>query len=151
MKRLIFALIFCSSCQQGQNKLSNWWGGWKDYAITYMASESSSYLNSVEKNILLDLFYDLKKAKSCGERQNLIESNSALKNLQKNYNLLRGWLFDALFNYDYERAIAQIRDRSLKEQAAFTVVNVWKTSATIEEINQVIDQVSKCYPSEYVD
>ena len=152
MKRLILFLIVFSSCQQGQNHLSDWWGDWKDYAVTYMASQTSNaYLSQGEIEDLLYLFYDLKSAKSCNERQDLIESNRTLKELGKQYDLVRGWLFDALFNYDYEEAITQITDRSLGEKAAFTVVNTWKTSASIEQIKKVIDEISKCYPKEYVD
>ena len=152
MRYLILALIFCVSCQQRTSSFSDWWGGWKDYAVTFMASESSkNYLNDSERQDLLDLFYDLKSAKDCAERQELIENNSTLKEIGEQNQFLRGWLFDVLFNYDYEKAILQIKDRSLGEKAAFTVVNVWKTSASIEQIKKVIEEVSKCYPSEYVN
>ena len=151
MKGLILILIFCSSCQQSQQSLSNWWGSWKDYTITQLASVSSNnYLNEKERQDLLYLFEDLIAAKNCRERQELIEGNQTLKKIGERYELLRGYLFDALFNYDYEKAITQIRDRSLAEKAAFTVVNVWKTSSSIEKINGVIDKISKCYPEEYL-
>ncbi|MCZ0932708.1 MAG: hypothetical protein OXJ52_06125 [Oligoflexia bacterium] len=151
MKRLVLFLIFCASCQGGGNSLSNWWGSWKESAITYLASESAkSYLNEEERFDLLDLFDDLQRAVSCDKRQDLIEKNETLKTFGKQYDLPRGYLFDILFNYDYEEALTQL-NRNLSERLAFTVVNVWKTSASLRQINQVVEEISKCYPKEYVD
>ena len=151
MKRLILFLIFCASCQGGGNYLSNWWGYWKESAVTYLASESSkSYLNQDERFDLLDLFDDLQRAVSCDERQDLIEKNKTLKAFGQQYKLPRGYLFDILFNYDYEKALTQL-NRDLLERLAFTIVNVWKTSASTQQINQVVEEISKCYPKEYVD
>ena len=151
MKCLILILIFCSSCQSGISRLSNWWGDWKDYTVTYLASESTkSYLNEDETNDLLDLFEGLQRADSCNERQELIESNQTLKAFGKYYELPRGFLFDILFNYDYEKALTQFV-RTIDEKIAFTIVNSWKTIASIKQINQVVEEISKCYPEEYVD
>ena len=119
--------------------------------MSYLASESTnSYLNIEEKNDLLYLFQDLQLANTCNERQKLIETNQTLKTFGNQHNFLTGYLFDILFNYDYEKALTQI-ERTDEEKIAFMVVNAWKTIAPIDEINKVIDQISKCYPKEYVD
>ncbi|MCY4321801.1 MAG: hypothetical protein OXC37_05310 [Bdellovibrionaceae bacterium] len=152
MKRFILIIIFCSSCQNGQFQgFSDWFDAWKDYSVTYLASQSTdSYLTIQQRDDLLDLFEDLQGANTCRERQDLVEKNQTLKTFGRQYNFLRGYLFDILFNYDYETALLQI-NRSDEERVAFTVVNAWKTIASINEINRLIDQISKCYPKEYVD
>lgn len=136
----------------GQRSFSDWWGEWKDYSITYMASESTnSYLSEEEKKDLLYLFEDLQQADSCSQRQDIIERNQTLTVFGKQYDFLRGYLFDILFNYDYEKALIQVKNRTDEEKVAFTIVNSWKVTASIDKINRVIDQISKCYPKEYVD
>ena len=151
MSRLIWIFIFFCSCQGGMSRLSNWWGGWKDYTVTYLASESAnSYLSEDEKNDLLDLFEDLQIADKCRKRQELIENNKTLKALGRYYELPRGFLFDVLFSYDYEKAIRKLGGTT-EERVALTVVNSWKTIATIPQINQMVEEISKCYPKEYVD
>ena len=155
MKRLILCLVFFSSCliscQRGGESLSIWWGSWKDYTLTQLASNNvDSYLQKEEQLDLLYLFDDLRRAKSCGERQTLIEDNKTLRLFGKQYDLPRGYLFDLLFNYNYEKALVDAFRTDL-ENIAFTVVGTWKTKFSIAQINRMIDQISKCYPSEYVD
>ena len=107
-------------------------------------------MNIEEKDDLLYLLRELQLANTCNERQKLIETNQTLKTFGNRHNFLIGYLFDVLFNYDYEKALIPI-DRTDEEKVAFMVVNTWNNIASIDEINKVIDQISKCYPKEYVD
>ena len=151
MKYFLLFLFFFTSCQNKEDYLLDWWSSLKENTVTYFASQSSAaYLTEAERFDLLDLFADLQEADSCDERQDLIEGNRTLNAFGKQYNLLRGYLFDVLFNYDYEKALMDL-DRTTEERIAITVLNTWKISASIEQINQVIEEISKCYPNEYVD
>ena len=150
MRYWILFLVFFTSCQGG-GYFSDLWSSWKDYTVTQIASQSAeSYLGKNEREALLDLFDDLNQNISCDKRQELIEKNDTLYLFGKEYKQPHGYLFDILFNYDYESAFTKI-DKTIEEKLAFTIVSVWKTIASIDQINRVVEEISKCYPKEYVN
>ena len=150
MRLLIFSLIFLSSCQSPQF-LSDWFNRWKDSSLTYLASQSTrDSLSEEERKELLYLFGDLLNAKNCSQVQSYIENNPVVVFFETELDLPKGFLFDVFVNnYSYEAALIQL-DRSRSEQAAFSIVSVWKTKISLKDIEYIINKVSKCYPDEYL-
>ena len=150
MRLLIFSLIFLSSCQSPQF-LSDWFNRWKDSSLTYLASQSTSYsLSEEEREELLYLYGDLLDAKNCSQVQSYIEDNPVIVFFETELDLPKGFLFDVFVNnYSYEASLIQL-NRSESEQAAFSTVSVWKTEVSLEDIEYVVNKVSKCYPDEYL-
>ena len=150
MKFVISVCFFLllSACQTGS--LSNWFNQGKEDALTYLASQVvDNSLSEETKEDLLYLFVDLKEAKSCSKLQSYIEDNNTLRFFEKHLDLPNGFLFDELLNYDYEAALTKT-DRSEVENVVFSVLSVWKTEASTEEIKELITKVVKCYPDEYL-
>ncbi len=149
MRALIFAVLLLPSCQS--HFLSRWFADWKDYSLTQMASHATSgSLSEENRQELLFLFGDLSKAGNCGEIQSHIENNKALQFFEEELKLPKGFLFDELSDYSYESSLLQI-NKTVAQQAAFSIVSVWKTAVSLEEIRIVVYKVDKCYPSDYVE
>ena len=144
MKFVFFAFCFVSlfSCQWFQQR--------KDDLLTQLASRATdNKLAEDQQEELLELFVDIRDAKRCAHVQSHIEENETLQFFEKQFNLPRGFLFDGLISYSYETSLVTV-DRSESENVVFSIVSVWKTEASLEEIEQLIEKVKKCYPDEYL-
>ena len=65
----------------------------------------------------------------------------------KTTTLDKGFLFDALNGYDYERTVFMGGGSKKRlDEVAFLVVGAWKTEFTLERINRVIRDANVCYP-----
>lgn len=149
MRLFIFLVLFLISCQ---GQISNWFSQWRDYSLTQMASQATDgSLTESDREDLLFLFDNLRIAKNCNEVQSYVESDRMLYFFEKTLDLQKGFLFDEFKDYSYEASLFQTSSRSAAEAAVFSIVSVWKTKFSIQEINEVIDKVSKCYPREYYD
>ena len=125
---MMLALVFFCSCQSEKGEI-----------------ERSIDVNETEKLDLLYLFDDLYRAVSCNERQELIESNKTLQAFGRQYDLPRGYLFD-IFSHT-----AKFKDQSIEKRLSSTILNVWKISASDRVIKGIMEEVSRCYPGEYLE
>ena len=142
----LFFLLILSSCQA--NSLSNWFSQWKDYSLTQLASQvTDSNLAQEDKQELLYLFGDIRDS-NCSEMQYHIENNKTLGLFEKQFDLPSGFLFDELIDYNYEASLLKI-NRSHAETVVFSIVSVWKTEVSLEEIKELINKVRRCYPNSY--
>lgn len=117
-----------------------------------MASQTVNQNLSLEdKENLLDLFDHLTNisANRCDQIQAYIEDNRTLQLFETSLGLNRGFLFDGLYNYDYISSLLEFNRDNLGK-ATFSVVSVWKTTASLEEINGIASKIIKCYPQEYL-
>ncbi len=98
---------------------------------------------------LLRLYQDIGEAgRDCGKIQLYIEDSEIIAEYEKLYDLKKGFLFDAFMDFEYEKAlVSQPKDAS--KIVALSVATVWKQTATLEELQAIIDQIRKCYPREY--
>lgn len=130
--------------------MSHWFGQQKEDVLTYLASQATEdNLAEEDKENILLLFIDLWEAKSCSKLRSHIEDNETLRFFEDRYDLPSGFLFDELINYDYETSLTNA-NRDTAETVVFSVVSVWKTRASVEEIEEVVTKVVKCYPDEYL-
>ena len=140
-------LFFLNSCQA--DYFSQMFNQWKDYSLTQLASQTTKeVLPEKDKKKLIYLYQDLSRANNCEEVQSLIEENQILVFFESNMGLNRGFLFDALLNYNYEKSL--FMNRNKEQQVAFSIVSVWKTKFSLDQINSLIKKINKCYPDEYV-
>ena len=123
----MLVLILCCSCQVQKDK-----------------TEQSINLNKTERLGILYLFDDLYKAVRCDEKQALIESNKILQDFGRQYDFPQGYLFDIFSN------ISKLEDKSTEKMLVSGILNVWKTVASMELINDIVSEVSRCYPEEYL-
>ena len=124
----------------------NWLSEWKDYSLTQFASRVTDYnLTPEDKRDLLNLIFDIRSASTCSKVQLYIEENPALYLFERELSLRRGFLFDVFLDYDYEKSLVNL-NRNQEENIAFTVVSLWKTQFSLEEIKEVIITVRSCYP-----
>ena len=131
------------SCQGG---FQNWLSNWKDYSLTKLASQVTNYsLAPEDKEDLLNLFLDISEASSCSQVKLYIEEHPTLRLFEREFELARGFAFDVFLDYDYEESLLSL-DRTREEDAVFTVVSVWKTEFSLEEIKEVIIDIRSCYP-----
>ena len=128
IKHLMLALVFFCSCQSQKVEM-----------------ERPIDVNETERLDLLYLFDDLYGAVSCNERQELIESNKTLQAFGRQYDLPRGYLFDIFSN------TAKLKDQSIEKRLVSTISNVWKVSASDRVIQGIMEEVSRCYPGEYLE
>ena len=138
----IFCFVTLFSCQ--------WLNQRKDDVLTQLASRTTdNKLSEDQKEELFELFVGIRDARRCSHVQSHIEENEALQFFERQFNLPRGFLFDGLISYSHETSLVTI-DRSASENVVFSIVSVWKTEASLEEIEQLIEKVRKCYPDEYL-
>lgn len=140
-------LLLLSSCHF--DSLSSWFNQQKDSLLTQASQATTSSLTQEDKEELLYLFFDLQDAKSCSHVKSHIETNKALRSFEKSFKLPEGFLFDGLINYDHEASLFKV-NRSPPETVVFSIVSVWKTEFSLEEIEELINKVVKCYPDEYL-
>lgn len=153
----IFVLISCflilPSCSGISNIFNNWFNQKKEGVITQLASKSTEdNLPEDQKTDLLYLYNEIKTATKpiCRNIQFYIENNETLIIFEKGLNLPKGFLFDGLIGYDYEKAFFNTSKSDI-EKVVFSVVSVWKREISLQEIKEVIQKINKCYPPEYVD
>ncbi len=153
MMKLWFFLSFLfwtSSCQ-GNFSLSQWFGQLKDQGLTYFASRATeNKLSAKDRQEFLYLFGDLSSASSCSQVRASIEGNTSLQFFEREFHLPKGFLFDEFLDYDYEEALLQAQ-REPSAEVAFSLVSVWKTELSLEEIEPIIKKVRICYPDEYLE
>ena len=147
MRLLIFSFLLLTGCQG----VSDWFNSWKDYSLTQLASQAVNYnLTEDDKQEVLFISGDLIEAKSCNQIRDILENNELIRFFTKELKLERGFLFDVFRDYDYERALLKL-DKSPAEHVAFSIVSVWKTEFSIEEIDYLLNKISRCYPHDYVE
>jgi len=148
MRLFIFLFLLLPACQ---GQISNWFSQWKDYSLTQMASQATDdSLTEEDKEDILFLFYDLRSARDCNDIQFYVENDKMLHFFEETLDLPKGFLFDEFEDYSYEASLFQT-SRNTAEAAVFSIVSVWKTEVSIQEINTVVDKVRKCYPREYYE
>ena len=148
MRLFVFLFLLLPACQ---GHISNWFSQWKDYSLTQMASQATDdSLTERDKEDLLLLLYNLRSAKDCNEVQSYVENDRMLHFFEKTLDLPKGFLFDEFEDYSYETSFFQA-SRSTPEAVVFSIVSVWKTEASLQEIKEVVDKVRKCYPREYIE
>ena len=124
---------------------------WKDYSLTQIASQAVKYnLTEEDKREILFIAGDLISAKSCNQIRDILENNDLIRFFEKELYLESGFLFDVFRDYNYEEALLQL-ERSPAETVAFSIVSVWKTEFTLEEIDYLLNKINKCYPHDYVE
>ena len=144
---LLFVLVLCS-CQQAEG-IKQWFNNWKEHGLTQLASEATSNsLTEGEKGNLLIIFLDIEKVSTnCNALKEQIENHRFLRKIEEDNDFKRGFLFDSLYEYNYEKALFNSRNRkSTLEKWAFIAVGVWKTEFTMSRINQLIKDITDCYP-----
>lgn len=142
----LFVFFFLSLSLLSCQGVANWLSEWKDYSLTQLASQATdSNLAPKDKEELLDLFLDIRETSKCSQVQRYLENHSILRLFEKEFKLNKGYLFDVFLDYDYEKSLLNL-ERTPEENVAFTVVSVWKTKFSLEEIEEVIVAVRSCYP-----
>ncbi len=148
MKNFLFivSLISLTAC----SGISNWVNNWTEYTTASIASTISK--NNFTKKQQEDLYYlfeDLLYAKNCTELQNYIDNNLTLYDLELEYNLKEGFIYDEALDFKLSHLLTNLANQDPSKTAMFAVVTSWKQSYVRQDIDYAIKQIKKCYPNSH--
>ena len=95
-------------------------------------------------NLLKDLYRYTYHDESCYDVRNALETNETLYSLERAYDLNPSFIYDEFIEVGLTDTTTNPQDT---EKSVFqSILAVWKQQATIEQIENIIFKVRRCYP-----